>query len=171
MVTVRFAVGEDQDRAVVRVHARLMQDLDQMPPGFTAPLVKPHAIDDVPILALTLHAQGQGSNELRQIAVALEDEIRTVTDVAETDVIGGQPRQIRVALDPARLVAAGVTPGEVMQALQGSNAQLQAGEFASGNAVYQLAVGAPLDDAADVGSVVVSTRSGGAGLGSATWPA
>ncbi|HEX5635263.1 MAG TPA: efflux RND transporter permease subunit, partial [Gemmatimonadales bacterium] len=37
---------------------------------------------------------------------------------------------------------------------------LQAGEFASGNAVYQLEVGAPLDDAADVGSVVVSTRGG-----------
>jgi multidrug efflux pump subunit AcrB len=160
MVTVRFSVGEDQERAVVRVHARLMQDLDQMPPGFTAPLVKPHAIDDVPILALTLHARGQGSNELRQIAVALEDEIRTVTDVAETDVIGGQPRQIRVGLDPARLAAAGVTPGEVMQALEGGNARLQAGEFASGNAVYQLEVGAPLNNAADVGSVVVSTRSG-----------
>ncbi|HEX5634888.1 MAG TPA: efflux RND transporter permease subunit, partial [Gemmatimonadales bacterium] len=43
LVTVRFKVGEDQERAVVRVHARLMQDLDRMPPGFTAPLVKPHA--------------------------------------------------------------------------------------------------------------------------------
>ena len=160
MVTVRFVVGEDQERAVVRVHARLLQDLDQMPPGFTAPLVKPHAIDDVPILALTLHAAGHGSDELRQIAVALEDEVRTVTDVAETEVIGGQPRQIRVALDPSRLAASGTTPGEVMQALKGANARLQAGEFASGNAVYQLEVGAPLDDAADVGDVVVSVRSG-----------
>ena len=160
MVTVRFVVGEDQERAVVRVHARLMQDLDQMPPGFTAPLVKPHAIDDVPILALTLHAAGHGSDELRQIAVALEDEVRTVTDVAETEVICGQPRQIRVALDPSRLAASGTTPGEVMQALKGANARLQAGEFASGNAVYQLEVGAPLDDAADVGDVVVSVRSG-----------
>jgi multidrug efflux pump subunit AcrB len=160
MVTVRFVVGEDQERAVVRVHARLMQDLDQMPPGFTAPLVKPHAIDDVPILALTLHAERHGSDELRQIAVALEDEVRTVTDVAETEVIGGQPRQIRVALDPARLAASGTTPGEVMQALKGANARLQAGEFASGNAVYQLEVGAPLNDAADVGDVVVSVRSG-----------
>jgi multidrug efflux pump subunit AcrB len=160
MVTVRFVVGEDQERAVVRVHARLMQDLDQMPPGFTAPLVKPHAIDDVPILALTLHAAGHGSDELRQIAVALEDEVRTVTDVAETEVIGGQPRQVRVALDPSRLAASGTTPGEVMHALKGANARLQAGEFASGNAVYQLEVGAPLDDAADVGDVVVSVRSG-----------
>jgi multidrug efflux pump subunit AcrB len=160
MVTVRFKVGEDQERAVVRVHARLMQDLDRLPPGFTPPLVKPHAIDDVPILALTLHGKGQGSDELRQLAVALEDEIRTVPDVAETDVIGGQPRQLRVALDPARLAATGVTPGEVLQALRGGNARLQAGEFASGNAVYQLEVGAPLDDAADVGSVVVSTRGG-----------
>ncbi|MCU0621180.1 MAG: efflux RND transporter permease subunit, partial [Gemmatimonadales bacterium] len=160
LVTVRFKVGEDQERSVVKVHARLMQDLDQMPPGFTQPLVKPHAIDDVPILTLTLHAAGYGSNELRQVAVHLEDEVRTIPDVAQTAVIGGQPRQIAVALDPARLAATGTTPGEVMAALRGANARLQAGEFATGNEVFQLEVGAPLNDAADVGSVIVSTRGG-----------
>ena len=158
LVTVRFRVGEDQERAVVRVHARLMQDLDRMPPGFVAPVVKPHAIDDVPILTLTLHSPTLGSNELRQVALHLEDEVRSVPDVAGTSVIGGAPRQIRVELDPARLAAAGVTPGEVALALKGANARLQAGEFASGNRLYQVEVGAPLGTAADVGAVVVSTR-------------
>ena len=47
-----------------------------------------------------------------------------------------------------------------MQALKGANARLQAGEFASGERRLPLEVGAPLDDAADVGDVVVSARSG-----------
>ena len=58
LVTVRFRVGEDQERSVTRVHAKLSADLDRMPPGALPPLVKPHSIDDVPILALTLLPPG-----------------------------------------------------------------------------------------------------------------
>jgi multidrug efflux pump subunit AcrB len=160
LITVRFKVGEDQERSITRVHARLFADMDQMPPGALPPVVKPHSIDDVPILTLTLSADSYGSNELRQLATALADEIRTVPDVAETSVIGGQPRQIRVDLDPARLAAAGVTPGEVAMALKGANARLETGELAVGGIAYRVQAGAPLVSARDVEGVVVSSRGG-----------
>ena len=160
MVTVRFQVGQDQEQSVVKVHAKLFSAMDQAPPGATPPLVKPHSIDDVPILTLTLHSSNYGSNELRQIALHLEDEIRTVPDVAETSLTGGEPRQMRVMLDPARMAASGVTPGEAALALQAANARLQAGEFATGNRVYLVRVGAPLATSAELGSVVVSARGG-----------
>jgi multidrug efflux pump subunit AcrB len=160
MVTVRFKVGEDQELSVAKVHAKLFAAIDRAPAGALPPLVKPHTIDDVPILALTMHSKRYGSNELRTMAVRLADELRTIPDVAETQVIGGEPREMRVALDPARLAASGVSPGEVAMALQGANARLQAGEFASGDRVYLVRVGAPLATVADVGSVVVATRAG-----------
>ena len=100
LVTVRFKVGEDQETSVAKVHAKLFAATDRAPAGAMPPLVKPHSIDDVPILALTLHSQRYGSDELRSMAVHLEDEVRTIPDVAETSVIGGEPRQMRVALDP-----------------------------------------------------------------------
>jgi multidrug efflux pump subunit AcrB len=162
MVTVRFQVGEDQEESVVKVHAKLMSAMDAAPPGALPPIVKPHAIDDVPILTLTLHSAAYPTNALRRIATRLEDDIRTIPEVAETFVTGGQPLQIRVTMDPARMAARGVTPGEVMLALRGANARLQAGEFTTGNATWAVDAGAPLVTAADVGSVVVSTRSGGA---------
>jgi multidrug efflux pump subunit AcrB len=160
MVTVRFKVGEDQDVSVAKVHAKLFGAMDRAPAGATPPLVKPHTIDDVPILALTVHSARYGSNELRTLAVGLADELRTIPDVAEVTVIGGEPREMRVALDPARLAASGVSPGEVALSLSAANARLQAGEFASGDRVYLVRVGAPLVTAADLGSVVVATRAG-----------
>ncbi len=160
MVTVRFRVGEDQERSVTRVHAKLMAGMDQMPAGAMPPLVKPHSIDDVPILTLTLSSKQYGSNELRQLAAHLEDEIRTVTDVAETFVIGGSPRQVRVDLDPARLAASGITPGEVAMALKGANARLLTGEFSAANATYAVQVGAPITGGADVAGIVVGSRRG-----------
>lgn len=160
LVTVRFKVGQNQEQSVVKVHAKLFASMDEAPAGATPPLVKPHSIDDVPILALTLHSKRYDSNELRAIAVHLADELRAIPDVAETAVIGGEPRQLRVTLDAARLAANGVSPGNVAMALQGADARLQAGEFASGNQVYLVRVGAPLLLPADFGGIVVATRNG-----------
>ena len=158
MVTVRFKVGEDQERSVTKVQAKLAGAMDKAPAGAMPPVIKAHSIDDVPVLALTLHGAGVDANTLREIAAHLEDEIRTVPDVAETFVTGGAPKQIRVSIDPTRLAASGVTPGDVMMALRGSNARVAAGEIALRDRVVRIDVGAPLSTALDVGSVVVSVR-------------
>ena len=63
LVTVRFDVGENQETSIVKVHARLLSAMDEAPPGALPPLVKPHSIDDVPILTLTLHSRRYGSND------------------------------------------------------------------------------------------------------------
>ena len=160
LVTVRFAVGEDQERSITRVHAKLAAAMDEAPPGALPPLVKPHSIDDVPILTLTLHSALSDANTLRQIATHLDEEIRTVPEVAETFITGGAPRQVEVLLDPARLSARGVTPGEVAMALRAANARLQAGELNTAGGVVRVDVGAALTGAADVGAVIVSSRSG-----------
>ncbi|MEO7962803.1 MAG: efflux RND transporter permease subunit [Gemmatimonadaceae bacterium] len=160
MVTVRFRVGEDQERSVTRVHAKLASAVADLPAGALAPVVKPHSIDDVPTMTLTLHSARYDANGLRQIAVQLEDEIRTVPDVSETFLVGGETRQVRVTLDVAKLTASAITPGEVAVALSTANARLQAGEITAADRVYRVDVGAPLASAADVGSVVVGVRNG-----------
>jgi len=160
MVTVRFKVGEDQERSITKVQAKLAGAMDKAPAGALPPMIKAHSIDDVPVLALTLHAKDSDANALRQIAAHLEDEIRTVPEVAETFVTGGSPKQIRVILDASRLTASGITPGEVLMALKGANARLAAGELTVRDSVVRIDVGAPLANARDVGSVVVSSRRG-----------
>ncbi len=159
-VTVRFRVGEDQGSSVSAVQAKLNSAADRAPPGLLPPLVTPHSIDDVPILALTLHSASDGPDLLRQVAEHLEDEIRTIPDVAATHLVGGRPRQLSVTLDPGRLVAAGVSPGEVTMALQGANARLPAGEFSARDRTVLVTVGAELRSAEDVGSVAVAERGG-----------
>ncbi len=158
MVTVRFKVGEDQERSVTRVQAKLAAAADRAPAGALPPVIKAHSIDDVPVLAVTLHAAAVDANALRQLAVALSDAMRTVPDVAETFVTGGSPKQIQVALDPVRLAAAGVSPGIVMSALRSANARVLSGDLVEQDRVARIGVGAPLTSAFDVGSIVIGTR-------------
>jgi multidrug efflux pump subunit AcrB len=160
MVTVRFAVGEDQERSITRVHGLLAESVGSFPAGAMPPVVTAHSIDDVPVLALTVHSATTGANTLRQMALHLEEEIRTVPDVAETFVVGGEPRQLRVVLDPVRMTASGITAGEVAAALASANARLQAGELVISDTVIQIQVGSPLTTAGEVADVVVAVRAG-----------
>ena len=160
LVTVRFRVGEDQERSVTRVHAKLTAATDAWPAGLPSPLVKAHSIDDVPVYTLTLSSDQYDANALRAMAVHLEDEIRTVTDVATTWVTGGAPRRIRVELDPVRLGSLGMPIAEVLGALQGGGTSLQAGELADAGRVVRVDAGGPIESATDAGLVVVGSRGG-----------
>ncbi|HEY0305424.1 MAG TPA: efflux RND transporter permease subunit [Longimicrobiales bacterium] len=160
MVTVRFDVGENQEESVTKVHAKVSASMDEAPAGAMQPLIKPHTIDDVPILTLTLHSNDYSSNQLRAIAQHLEEEIRTVDDVAATTTTGGEPRQILVEIDPARLAATGLGAAEVAMAARSANARMQAGEISTGDRTYRIDAIAPLESAADVASIVVTARTG-----------
>ncbi len=117
MAIVRFKVGEDEEKSIVRLNQKMSANFDLIPPGATHPLVKPRSIDDVPILALTLSSARHDPFDLRRIAAQLDDQIKTVPDVSEVRIIGGQRRQVRVLLDPARMAARGVAPAALVGTL------------------------------------------------------
>ena len=96
MAIVRFLVGQDEEKSIVRLNQKLYANFDLIPPGASQPLVKPRSIDDVPILALTLSSKRYGDFELRRIAAQVDDTIKQVPDVSAVTLIGGQRREIRI---------------------------------------------------------------------------
>ena len=120
-IIVRFFVGEDEARALVRLNEKLAANLDRLPPGASAPLVKARSIDNVPILSLTLWGGGHDDHQLRLVAAQLRESIAEVANVSEVTIIGGRPREVAVELDPARLASAHVDPLQVAAALARSN--------------------------------------------------
>jgi multidrug efflux pump subunit AcrB len=160
MAIVRFYVGEDEEDAIVRLNQKMYANLDVIPEGASPPLVKPRSIDDVPVLALTLWSEEYDHFMLRRLAAQLDDEIKQVDDVSEVRLIGGQRRQVRVLLDPARMVSRNVAPASVAQILRRANREMLSGSFSSGNQEYLVETGAFLRNAEDVRNVVVSTSDG-----------
>src|SRR5512137_1271397 len=110
MAVVRFRVGEDEEKSIVKLNQKLFANFDLIPPGASQPLVKPRSIDDVPVLAITLSSSRHDPFSLRRIAQQLHEQIKSVPDVSEVKIIGGQRRQIRVLLDPARMASRGIAP-------------------------------------------------------------
>jgi multidrug efflux pump subunit AcrB len=157
---VRFYVGEDQERSMVKLHDKLASNFDLIPPGASQPLIKPRSIDDVPILGLTLWSEQVDPFTLRRIAAQLDDEVKAVPDVSETRLIGGLRRQLRVTLDRDRLAGFGVSSAEVQAALGEANRELRVGSFARGNREYLVDAGVFVATARDLGGLVIGVSRG-----------
>src|SRR5947209_16942630 len=117
MAVVRFLVGQDEEKAIVRLNQKLAANMDLIPPGASSPLVKLRSIDDVPILALTFWSKRYGDFELRRIAAQVDDTIKQTPDASAVALIGGQRREIRITLNQARLAAYNLSPVHVVGAL------------------------------------------------------
>ncbi|HEX9163160.1 MAG TPA: efflux RND transporter permease subunit [Thermoanaerobaculia bacterium] len=160
MCVVRFKVGQDEEKSIVRVNEKLHANSDLIPPGAYGPLIKPRSIDDVPVLALTLSSDRYDHFALRRLAAELETEIKQVDDVSSVQIIGGVRRQLRVTIDPSRAAAYGLPPAQIAALVQQANTQTRAGAFASNNNEVLVETGGFLASARDVSSIVAGAHNG-----------
>ncbi len=162
VVTVKFFVGQDKERSMVKLYDKLMSHMDFAPPGASQPLVKPIDVDDVPIVAITLSsADGSAYDDaqLRLVADNVLDELRKVPGVGTTTVIGGRARQVRVTLDPLRIAGYGLSPLQIAGAVTQSNANLLSGELEQGSRKLTLETGGFFTRASEVRSAVVGVAN------------
>jgi multidrug efflux pump subunit AcrB len=158
MVIVQFYVGEDIERSFVKLYNEINKHMDQMPAGVTFPLVKTRAIDDVPMLGLTLWSENYDDYQLGQMAQELEAEIKKVNDVAMTHKIGGRNRQLRVVLDKDKLAASGLDFLMVSEMINANNSQLNSGSFDKNDTEFLVNTGKFLESVTDVENLVVGVQ-------------
>ncbi len=157
IVTARFLVGTDQEKALTRIANKMYGSADIWPQGITPPLIKVRSIDDVPMMTLTLWSDQYGEYGLRQIAGELRNGLADIKDVSVSELIGGRRRTVRVELDPQRMAAFSLTTLAILPALQMQNQNLPSGGFAAGNNQFLVETGMFLRSADDVANLVVGS--------------
>jgi multidrug efflux pump subunit AcrB len=160
MIIVQFYVGEDIERSLVKLYNELMKNMDKMPTGVMMPLVKTRAIDDVPVLGLTLWSEKYSDYELKQLGQALTNEIKKIPDVASISILGGRSRQVSVTLDKDKMAQSHVDFLSISKQIQGNNAQLQSGNLISEDTSFSVDAGNFLGNADEVGDLIVGSNNG-----------
>jgi len=160
LLIVRFNVGTNLETALVRLNQKLQTNQDRIPPGASAPLIKPRSIDDVPILSLTLHSSRYDHLTLYRLASQLNDSLKSIDSVAETMIIGGTPRSIRIQIDPLALQAHNLDVNQVIHKLRNANQQTQAGSRPFNNTDTLIESGIFFDSLDSIQSTVVGSFQG-----------
>lgn len=160
VITVRFYVGEDRERSLVKLYKKIDEHRDVVPPGVTDWVVKPVEIDDVPIVTLALASNSPDPMTLRRVGEEVAQRLARVKDVSRAYVVGGRPRVVQVYMDPQRMQAYHVSPLEIDRAVRAANVKQTAGDFRNADAVVRVEVGPAFEDVGQIRDLVVGVFDG-----------
>jgi multidrug efflux pump subunit AcrB len=160
LLVVRFYVGENLETSIVRLNQKLATNFDRIPHSVRQPIIKPHIIDDVPIMALTFHGKNYDHYTLRRMAAQVDDAIKNINEVAETKLIGGTKRVLTIHFDPLLLASRNLSLTDIAPRIQAANSQSYSGSLKSLNQEILLQTGTFMQSAGEIKQIVVGVYGG-----------
>jgi CzcA family heavy metal efflux pump len=141
VVKVFFQPGARIESAVAQLGAVSQTILRTMPPGATAPLIIRYSASNVPVLSLALSSETLSEQELYDLGVnGIRTRLASVRGASVPQPYGGRSRLINVDLDPVQLLARGISPLEVSNAVNAQNLVLPGGAAKIGEREYSVRV-------------------------------
>ncbi len=126
--TIEFRLEVNSDRAINDVKDAIAKIRADLPRTIEEPVIQRLDIAGLPILTYAVSAPNMS---LEQLSWFVDDvaarALQGVRGVGQVQRIGGVDREIRVQLDPDRLLSLGVTAGEVSRQLRATNADIGGG--------------------------------------------
>jgi multidrug efflux pump subunit AcrB len=149
----KSVTNADQFWSKLRLDLALLK-AQELPAGVQGPMVDSDFGDTVAVL-IAVHGGSYGYRELKDYARTVEDGVRALPMVSKIHRIGDQPEAIEVDSTNAQLSQYGVTPFQVMQALQGRNTIEYAGRVSDGNNKVPIQGDDRLHTEAEIGKLMV----------------
>ncbi|MFZ2207089.1 MAG: efflux RND transporter permease subunit [Porticoccaceae bacterium] len=159
VLNVQFEVGQDKEKALVKLYDHVLQSRELLPADSSEPLVKSVDVDDVPIVTVTLASAQYDDYALRRIAERMTDQLRSLRPVADAYVRGGRDREVRIEPDLARLDAYGIPLEHLQQAIALANVAVPLGTQVAGQRRVQAALHDRLFDVGALEQVIVGSQN------------
>jgi multidrug efflux pump subunit AcrB len=161
VIKIFFQPNANIPTAIAQVVAIEQAQLRQLPPGILPPLVIKYSASSIPIIQLGLSSPTMTEQAVFDAAVNfLRPRLVTIPGVAIPYPYGGKQRVISVDLDTNALLSKGLTPNDVVNAVNTQNLVLPSGTAKIGATEYVLATNGSPDTIAGLNSIPVLTRNG-----------
>ncbi len=128
VTAIEFRLEVNQDRALNDVKDAIARIRSELPRTIEEPIVQRIEIEGLPIQTYAARAPGMTHEQLSWfVDDTVIRALQGVKGVSQIERIGGAEREIRIALDPDRLLAFGITAGDVNRQLRATNVDLAGG--------------------------------------------
>jgi multidrug efflux pump subunit AcrB len=161
IVKVYFQPGAKIDNCNAQVTAISQTAIRQFPTGTQPPLIIEYNASNVPVLQLSISSDVIPEQDLFfQAFNFLRPQLITINGVQIPYPYGGKQKQVVVDLDPDRLFAYGISPGDVSTALNAQNLILPAGTAKIGKQEYEIVLNSSPVSAEKLNDLPVKTVKG-----------
>ncbi|KVQ50759.1 RND transporter [Burkholderia cepacia] len=161
VVKVFLQPGANVQTAIAQTVSSAQAIVRQMPQGATPPLVITYSASSIPVIQLGLSSKTLSEQSLADIALNfLRPQLITVPGVQIPFPYGGRTRVVAIDLDPQALLAKGLTPADIVNAVNAQNLVLPTGTAKMGQTEYRIDTNASADTVADINNLPVQTVNG-----------
>jgi HAE1 family hydrophobic/amphiphilic exporter-1 len=159
-VKVTFTWGTDIDTAAIDVHAKIEDEINELPDEIVRPRVNKFDVASFPVVVLGISSH----LDPVELTTLIDEQIRyrfaQIPGVAQVDPWGEYEREVRVELDPGRVREFDLPLDRVLDAIRDANLDLPAGKIDEGNATVTLRAPAQFTDIDQIRETIVEVRDG-----------
>ncbi len=161
IIKVFFHPGVDLGSAASSLSSLAMADLRHLPPGTLPPLILQSGASSLPVTLVTVSGQGYDEKQLRdQAQYNIRNWIATIPGASVPPPFGGKYRQIMAYLNRDALEARGLTPMDVVAALNQTNLIIPAGDAKIGSIDYFVYTNSMIENPDDINNVPIKVGPG-----------
>ena len=157
---IYFQPDVNLDLAIAQIVSATNAIRALLPPGIQPPLVVQFNASSVPVLQISLSSDTLSEQQLYDYGIyRIRQQLAPIPGITLPTPAGGKYRQIMVDLDPSKLLAKGLTPLDVVNAVNAQNLTLPAGTAKFGQTQYAVrtnATPATIDDLNNIPIKVVN---------------
>src|SRR5437868_7071139 len=156
-----FQPDVNLDLAIAQIVAGTNSVRAAMPAGIQAPIVVQYNASSVPVLQIGLSSDTLNEQQLYDYGIyRLRQQLAPIHGVTLPTPAGGKYRQIMVDLDPAKLLARGLTPLDVVNAVNTQNLTVPSGTAKIANTQYTVRTNATPSTIDDLNNIPIKTTNG-----------
>ncbi|NBW82141.1 efflux RND transporter permease subunit, partial [bacterium] len=160
-VVLRFKLERNGDKAAQDVRDKMAALASQLPTEALAPVVAKFDIGGAPIITMTLSADTLPYAQLSKLAKdKVKPALETVPGVGRVDLAGQREREIHILMSRTRLQSFGLSPSQVVQAVQSQNTDVPSGKLENKTSLLRIRTEGTLQSAEEVGEIPVPLRTG-----------
>src|ERR1041384_1185811 len=158
---IYFQPDVNLDLAIAQIVSATNAIRALMPPGIQPPIVVQFNASSVPVLQLSLTSSNLNEQQLYDYGIyRLRQQLAPVHGVTFPTPAGGKYRQIMVDIDPNKLLAKGLTPLDVVNAVNTQNLTLPAGTAKFGKTQYAIRTNATPATIEELNNIPVKVVNG-----------
>src|SRR5580698_1478163 len=161
VIKVFFRPGTNVQGAIAEITAICQTNLRSLPPGTVPPLVISYSASTTPIVQLGLSSKTLPEQQLFDLGQNfLRNFLATVPGAATPYPYGGKIRQIQVDLDLPKLQSYGLSPNDIVNAVNAQNIVLPTGTVKLGATEYNVEMNGTPQTIAELNDLPVKTANG-----------
>lgn len=160
-VVLRFKLERNGDKAAQDVRDKISTLTSQLPTEALAPVVAKFDVGGAPIITMTLSSEELPYTQLSKLAKdKVKPALETVPGVGRVDLAGQREREIHILMSRSRLQAFGLSPSQLVQAVQSQNLDVPSGKIENRESLLRIRTEGTLSSATEVGEIPIALRTG-----------